>query len=132
MSVSVQLTDVAFDSSETEAPDNEIVDHASYEPPAELQFVVTEEIERSVGSASERIDRWVQSKNAGRLKKLESKTKKWSAFQLIESYFSQCRLAADLEMDVVHFKSYGKNFIKSQRLSPDSYIQMAIQYAFYK
>lgn len=35
-------------------------------------------------------------------------------------------------MNVVHFKSYGKNFIKSQKMSPDSFIQMAMQYAFYK
>lgn len=35
-------------------------------------------------------------------------------------------------MNVVHYKNYGKNFIKSQRMSPDSFIQMAMQYAFFK
>lgn len=35
-------------------------------------------------------------------------------------------------MNVLHFKGYGKGFIKSQKMSPDSYIQMAMQYAFYR
>ncbi|XP_049280996.1 carnitine O-acetyltransferase-like [Anopheles funestus] len=42
------------------------------------------------------------------------------------------KLAADIQMDYVHFTDYGKGFIKTQRMSPDSYIQMAIQYAFYR
>lgn len=42
------------------------------------------------------------------------------------------RLAEDLELNCFTFKMYGKEFIKSQKLSPDSYIQMAMQYAFYR
>ncbi len=41
-------------------------------------------------------------------------------------------LKSDLDMDHLNFQDYGKNFIKSQKFSPDSYIQMAIQYAFYR
>ena len=41
------------------------------------------------------------------------------------------KLAA-LKLNVLEYKDYGKGFIKKQKLSPDSYIQMAIQYAFYK
>uniref|UniRef100_A0A646QE80 CarnOAT n=1 Tax=Hemiscolopendra marginata TaxID=943146 RepID=A0A646QE80_9MYRI len=41
-------------------------------------------------------------------------------------------LVNDLDMNCFTFKAYGKNFIKSQKLSPDSYIQMAIQLAFYR
>lgn len=41
-------------------------------------------------------------------------------------------LAGNLDMDVLHFTDYGKGFIKKQKVSPDSYIQMAIQYAFYR
>jgi carnitine O-acetyltransferase len=41
-------------------------------------------------------------------------------------------LKNDLDMAHLNFQDYGKNFIKSQKLSPDSYIQMAIQYAFYR
>ncbi|XP_035684384.1 carnitine O-acetyltransferase-like isoform X2 [Branchiostoma floridae] len=38
----------------------------------------------------------------------------------------------DLDLHLVMFRTYGKDFPKSQRLSPDSYIQMAMQLAFYK
>ncbi|XP_044750467.1 carnitine O-acetyltransferase-like [Coccinella septempunctata] len=42
------------------------------------------------------------------------------------------RLADNLELNVFNFKSFGKEFVKSQKLSPDSFIQIAIQYAFYR
>ncbi|XP_058062571.1 carnitine O-acetyltransferase-like [Anopheles bellator] len=42
------------------------------------------------------------------------------------------KLAADIQMHYLHFTDYGKGFIKTQRMSPDSYIQMAIQFAFYR
>jgi carnitine O-acetyltransferase len=38
----------------------------------------------------------------------------------------------DLDMACFTFQKYGKDFIKSCQLSPDSYIQMAIQAAFYR
>ncbi|KAG7311587.1 hypothetical protein JYU34_002635 [Plutella xylostella] len=42
------------------------------------------------------------------------------------------RLVADLELNCFTFDKYGKSFIKSQKMSPDSYLQMAMQYAFYR
>lgn len=42
------------------------------------------------------------------------------------------KLSQNLDMNVIEFKSYGKSFIKSQKMSPDSFIQIAMQYAFYK
>lgn len=41
-------------------------------------------------------------------------------------------LAAKLDMFVLEFSSYGKSFIKKQKMSPDSYLQMAMQLAYYK
>ncbi|XP_054743425.1 carnitine O-acetyltransferase isoform X1 [Anastrepha obliqua] len=41
-------------------------------------------------------------------------------------------LAENLHVNVLHFQDYGKGFLKKQKLSPDSYIQMALQYAYYK
>lgn len=35
-------------------------------------------------------------------------------------------------MDCFTFKPFGKEFIKTQKLSPDSFIQIAMQYAFYR
>ncbi|XP_075213461.1 carnitine O-acetyltransferase-like isoform X2 [Lycorma delicatula] len=41
-------------------------------------------------------------------------------------------LAMDFHAECFKFCGYGKDFIKKQNLSPDSYIQMALQYAFYR
>ncbi|GAA6214394.1 choline O-acetyltransferase-like [Lates japonicus] len=42
------------------------------------------------------------------------------------------RLVNNLDMDVFKFKAYGKEFIKKQKMSPDAFIQVALQLAFYK
>ncbi|XP_029978323.1 choline O-acetyltransferase b isoform X2 [Sphaeramia orbicularis] len=42
------------------------------------------------------------------------------------------RLVNNLDMDVFKFSVYGKEFIKKQKMSPDAYIQVALQLAFYK
>ena len=47
--------------------------------------------------------------------------------------FSPANSAAnDLEMLILNFKQFGKGFIKKQGFSPDSFLQMAIQLAFYR
>ncbi|KAF9414691.1 hypothetical protein HW555_007469 [Spodoptera exigua] len=42
------------------------------------------------------------------------------------------KLVQNLQLNCFQYDKYGKNFIKSQKLSPDSYIQMAMQLAFYR
>ncbi|KAM8715751.1 hypothetical protein ACLKA7_002747 [Drosophila subpalustris] len=42
------------------------------------------------------------------------------------------KLVHDLECNVLKFKCYGKDYIKKQKLGPDSFVQMALQLAFYK
>ncbi|XP_019938358.2 choline O-acetyltransferase-like [Paralichthys olivaceus] len=42
------------------------------------------------------------------------------------------RLVNNLDMDVFKFTAYGKEFIKRQNMSPDAFIQVALQLAFYK
>lgn len=41
-------------------------------------------------------------------------------------------IAEDLDIVAFTFKPYGKNFPKSSKISPDSFIQMAYQLAFYR
>ncbi|XP_004519313.1 carnitine O-acetyltransferase isoform X1 [Ceratitis capitata] len=41
-------------------------------------------------------------------------------------------LSENLHVNILHFQDYGKGFLKKQKLSPDSYIQIALQYAYYK
>lgn len=42
------------------------------------------------------------------------------------------KLADDLELSLYTYEKYGKDFVKSCNLSPDSFIQMAIQLAFFR
>ncbi|XP_018569317.1 carnitine O-acetyltransferase isoform X2 [Anoplophora glabripennis] len=42
------------------------------------------------------------------------------------------KLVDNLDMDSFKFTSFGKEFVKSQKLSPDSFLQIAMQYAFYR
>lgn len=39
---------------------------------------------------------------------------------------------ADLDFFVYRYQNYGKTFIKSCKVSPDVYIQLALQLAYYK
>nr|XP_019944776.1 PREDICTED: choline O-acetyltransferase [Paralichthys olivaceus] len=42
------------------------------------------------------------------------------------------RLVRNLDMNVHKFYEYGKEFIKKQKISPDAYIQVALQLAYYR
>ncbi|XP_072523683.1 choline O-acetyltransferase-like [Salminus brasiliensis] len=42
------------------------------------------------------------------------------------------RLVKNLDMEVFTFRAYGKEFIKKQKMSPDAYVQVALQLAFYR
>lgn len=42
------------------------------------------------------------------------------------------QLINNLELDHLYFTEYGTNFIKSQKMSPDSFIQQVLQLAFFK
>uniref|UniRef100_A0A8C6X6B6 Choline O-acetyltransferase n=1 Tax=Naja naja TaxID=35670 RepID=A0A8C6X6B6_NAJNA len=42
------------------------------------------------------------------------------------------RLVKNLDFVVYKFENYGKEFIKKQKMSPDAYIQVALQLAFYR
>nr|XP_006630421.1 PREDICTED: choline O-acetyltransferase [Lepisosteus oculatus] len=42
------------------------------------------------------------------------------------------RLVRNLDLNAYTFKVYGKEYIKKQKMSPDAYIQVALQLAFYR
>ncbi|CAN7994020.1 unnamed protein product, partial [Ixodes hexagonus] len=42
------------------------------------------------------------------------------------------KLAEDVDLYVLTFHNYGKNFIKAQKISPDVFIQLALQLTYYK
>ncbi|CAN8017952.1 unnamed protein product, partial [Ixodes persulcatus] len=45
---------------------------------------------------------------------------------------SLSKVRNDAELTILHFPSYGKDLIKSRHMSPDSFVQMAIQLVFHK
>ena len=61
-------------------------------------------------------------------------------FHLDDEVFKYLKLAKDhaegliddLQMRVLNFHHFGKDTIKTFRVSPDSFVQMALQYAFYR
>lgn len=50
---------------------------------------------------------------------------------LILAHNNLHNLASDLNMNPLHFKTFGKGFIKRQKCSPDSFLQVAFQAAYY-
>uniref|UniRef100_A0A1A9W5I6 Choline/carnitine acyltransferase domain-containing protein n=1 Tax=Glossina brevipalpis TaxID=37001 RepID=A0A1A9W5I6_9MUSC len=52
--------------------------------------------------------------------------------QIEEASSNLNALVKNFQLHVIQFKNYGKGLLKKHKLSPDSFIQMALQYAFYR
>lgn len=94
-------------------------------------------ITRMMDHISDYLDRtrgnkWLPSTSVEEPKKLRFKLSDDTVKDIEEAERDLQILVDDLEMSCFEYETYGKEFIKSQKLSPDSYIQMAIQLAFYK
>lgn len=48
------------------------------------------------------------------------------------SYQEVLGLLNDVDLRILLFNTYGKGFMKQCRVSPDAYIQMALQLAYYR
>ena len=47
-------------------------------------------------------------------------------------FLLSCSAISDVDLKVLTFTDFGKDFPKAQKLSPDSFIQNAIQLAYYR
>lgn len=60
------------------------------------------------------------------IKKLENEPRKNKTLDMF------CRLINDLDVNVFNFKKFGKELPKQHNLSPNSFIQVALQLAYYR
>ena len=68
---------------------------------------------------------------------LKSTSLQWNISIEIEKQIKQAEKRADkavvdLDLYVLRFNEYGSDFIKQQRISPDAYIQLALQLTYFK
>lgn len=61
----------------------------------------------------------------------------WKLTDLAHQYIRQAvvnvnKLIADIDLHIMHFNNYGKGFIKLAKISPDAYVQIALQVAYMK
>ncbi|KAG8199407.1 hypothetical protein JTE90_000275 [Oedothorax gibbosus] len=103
-------------------------EHSPAEGPPITQMMdhVVDYIQKTKGN------KWLPSTEVTEPTKLRFKLSDDTMQDIKEAENELQTLVDDLEMSCFTYEPYGKDFIKSQRLSPDSYVQMAIQLAFYK
>ncbi|PIO60495.1 Choline/Carnitine O-acyltransferase [Teladorsagia circumcincta] len=68
----------------------------------------------------------------GRVKRLDFELTDTQITQIMKSGKKMDRAADDIDVAVYSYKRYGKNYPKSVNVSPDSFIQMAFQLAFFR
>lgn len=64
--------------------------------------------------------------------KVCSKRNVTTLYQRTDVLVSFRRRIEDLDFYVYRYKPFGKNFIKACQVSPDAFIQLALQLAYYK
>ena len=57
---------------------------------------------------------------------------KFKIFNVWQTCINFYSVVADCDHQVLIFKDFGREFIKENKLSPDSFIQIIIQLAYYK
>lgn len=65
-------------------------------------------------------------------RRLQWKINKDTETDIKEAIENIDRLIKDLDLFILRFKSFGREFPKSQNMSPDSFIQLALQLTYYK
>lgn len=95
-------------------------------PIVRMMIHILEYIDKTKGN------KWLPSVNTSLPKKLRFNLSDETLRDIEEAERDLEILINDLELSSFTFETYGKDFIKSMKLSPDSFIQMAIQLAYFK
>ena len=104
--------------------DESPVDPSVLQPAKMLQWKISPSTAADIQTASNSMNKWVDA------------TPKDSLVKAYKAELSEIgcfyRLAENTDLICLTFTDFGKDFCKSVKLSPDGFIQMAIQLAFYR
>lgn len=103
--------------------------------PQKLRFNITPEVKRDIEKAKQNMNMYVMlcSQNLVFLLLLLLLFGLWcQTFSLTPSFLIFVRMVHDLDVKVLVFSHFGKNVPKKHKLSPDAFVQMALQLAYFR
>lgn len=94
--------------------------------PQKLRFNITPEVKRDIEKAKQNMNMYVKSSHDYQCFCL--------SFDVVETYTFLClaRMVHDLDVKVLLFSHFGKNVAKQHKQSPDAFVQMAFQLAYFR
>lgn len=93
--------------------------------PEKLRFNITPEVKRDIEKAKQNMNMYVNCRSW-----LLLLPQLWFCVTSSSLYFT--RMVHDLDVKVLMFCHFGKNVPKQHKLSPDAFVQMAFQLAYFR
>lgn len=101
--------------------------------PQKLRFNITPEVKRDIEKAKQNMNMYVMLCSQNVVFLLLLSFGLWcQTFSLTPSFLIFVRMVHDLDVKVLVFSHYGKNVPKKHKLSPDAFVQMALQLAYFR
>lgn len=92
--------------------------------PQKLRFNITPEVKRDIEKAKQNMNMYVVV--------ILQYVNVFEVFVVSLIYFIHARMVDDLDVKVLMFSHFGQNVPKQHKLSPDAFIQLALQLAYFR